>query len=187
MLNSFMLTYILYKTTNLVTDKFYIGKHKQEGSEFDGYLGSGVVIRRAIAKYGKENFVRETLATFTNEQECYLAEKKFLAEHWTDDQCYNLESGGRGGKTVSAESKKRMSDAAKARVRQPHTKETRQKISARRQANASPGMSGRKHSEETKQKMAEAAKGRRHNVETRAKMSQNMKGRVPWNKGLKLN
>lgn len=181
-----MLTYIIYKTTNLVTGKFYIGKHKQEGTEFDGYFGSGRVIKRAISKYGKENFVRETLATFTDEQECYLAEKKFLAEHWEDEQCYNLESGGRGGKTVSDEARQRMSDAAKARGGRPYTEETRKKMSVARQANKSPGMTGRTHSEETKRKMAEAAKGRRHNAETRAKMSKNMKGRVPWNKGLKL-
>lgn len=179
-----MSTYIIYKTTNLVNGKFYIGKHKQEGTDFGGYLGSGHVIKRAIKRYGKENFVRETLATFEDEQTCYLAEKQFLSEHWTNNQCYNLESGGRGGKTLSDEARANMSRAAKNRAPRSQTNETKRKISEARKAVPSPGMSGRKHSERTKAKMSAAAKGRKHTVESRAKMSANMKGRVPWNKGI---
>lgn len=49
--------YIIYKTTNLVNGKFYVGQHYQKSSEFDGYLGSGIKILNAIKKYGKENFI----------------------------------------------------------------------------------------------------------------------------------
>lgn len=175
-----MSIYIVYKTTNTINGKYYIGKHKQSSEEFDGYLGSGNIIKYAIEKYGKSAFIRETLATFTDEQECYKEEKRILSEHWHLDSCYNLESGGRGGKTVSTESRKRMSKSAYARgAHGPHTEETKRKMSERHN---SPGMTGRKHSEETKRKMREKALGRKHTKESREKMSKNMKGRVPWNK-----
>ena len=172
--------YIVYKTTNLVNGKFYIGKHKQSTKDFDGYLGSGNIIKSAIKKYGKDAFVRETLATFTCEKECYKFEKKVLAEHWTSNYCYNLESGGRGGKSVSEQSKKRMSlSALKRGSNGPHTDETKRKMS---ENHNSPGMTGRKHSKETKRKMREKAMGRKHTAETRAKMSASKKGSIPWNK-----
>ena len=49
--------YIVYKTINLVNNKFYIGKHRQtiDPHQFDGYYGSGTQIQRAIKKYGKHN------------------------------------------------------------------------------------------------------------------------------------
>jgi len=46
----------IYKTTNLITKKFYIGKHSSQNIEIDTYLGSGILLERAIKKYGKHNF-----------------------------------------------------------------------------------------------------------------------------------
>ena len=47
----------IYLTTNLINGKKYIGKHF--GAICDSYLGSGTLLQRAIAKYGKENFKKE--------------------------------------------------------------------------------------------------------------------------------
>jgi len=52
--------FILYKTTNLLNGKTYVGIHKTNDLE-DGYLGSGIALLVAIRKYGKFNFKREIL------------------------------------------------------------------------------------------------------------------------------
>ena len=47
----------IYKTTNLINGKIYIGQHKSE--EYDSsYYGSGKLIRRAIEKYGITKYHR---------------------------------------------------------------------------------------------------------------------------------
>jgi hypothetical protein len=91
--------YIVYKTINLVNNKFYIGKHRQtiDPHQFDGYYGSGSQIINAVKKYGKDNFVRETLFVFENETECLLKEEETVAPHLGKSYCYNMRSGGIGG------------------------------------------------------------------------------------------
>lgn len=91
--------YIVYKTINLVNNKFYIGKHTQnlDPYQFDGYYGSGSQILNAVKKYGKENFIRETLFVFNNEADCLLKEEEMVAPHLGKPYCYNMRSGGIGG------------------------------------------------------------------------------------------
>jgi len=91
--------YIVYKTINLVNNKFYIGKHCQDLDpyQFDGYFGSGTQIKYAIKKYGKENFIRETLFVFDNEEDCLLKEEEMIFPHLENPYCYNMKPGGTGG------------------------------------------------------------------------------------------
>lgn len=90
--------YIVYQTTNLVNNKYYIGYHEQIGTDFDGYFGSGDALRAAIKKYGSENFIRKTLSTHQSSNEAFVAEESAIGNKWnTDPLCYNKCPGGSGG------------------------------------------------------------------------------------------
>ena len=54
-----MKKHFIYLTTNLITNQKNIGKHF--GELDDSYLGSGVILQKAIQKYGKQNFKRDIL------------------------------------------------------------------------------------------------------------------------------
>lgn len=45
--------YLIYKITNNVNNKIYIGKHQTENKD-DDYMGSGKIIKRAIEEYCEE-------------------------------------------------------------------------------------------------------------------------------------
>ena len=45
--------YYIYKTTNVVNNKIYIGKHKSKDLD-NNYLGSGKILQLAVKKYGEE-------------------------------------------------------------------------------------------------------------------------------------
>lgn len=86
--------YLIYKTINLVNGKYYIGKHKTKIRD-DDYLGSGKLLRAAIRKYGRENFIREIILECSDEEEMNLAEKILVVPDL--DVNYNLCPGGYGG------------------------------------------------------------------------------------------
>lgn len=57
-------------------------------------MGSGTLLKLAIAKYGIENFKKEFLHIFDNEQEMNDKEKQLVV---INEQSYNLQDGGMGG------------------------------------------------------------------------------------------
>jgi hypothetical protein len=71
--------FIIYKTTNIINGKYYIGKHKTNDLN-DGYLGSGKLLKRAIKKYGTENFHREILHHCKSDEEMNLLEKILVVD-----------------------------------------------------------------------------------------------------------
>ena len=60
--------HFIYKTTNLLSGRYYIGMHSTNDLE-DGYLGSGRRLRYSINKYGVENHKREILEFCDNRSE----------------------------------------------------------------------------------------------------------------------
>lgn len=85
----------IYKTTNMVNNKIYIGKKK--GEFCPTYYGSGKLIKLSIEKYGLDNFKVEIIKECyslkeINEQEKYFIEKLFPE--------YNIAAGGTGGNTM---------------------------------------------------------------------------------------
>src|ERR1035437_2151866 len=103
---------IIYKTTNLINDKIYVGK---DATNDPKYLGSGFILRRAIERYGKNNFKKETI------EECNSLEELSQRElFWIDNLNstnkkigYNIAKGGLGGDTFSNQSKKKKKEIIK--------------------------------------------------------------------------
>jgi hypothetical protein len=60
----------------------------------DGYMGSGKLIKRAIEKYGVENFIKEILHIFDNELDMRNKEKELVV---LSENSYNILEGGKGG------------------------------------------------------------------------------------------
>lgn len=92
-----MTHYLIYKITNLLNGKIYIGQHKTDDLE-DDYWGSGIGIQRAIHKYGIENFVFTVLIDLKNEEEMNLLEELVVNEDFISrPDVYNMKVGGIGG------------------------------------------------------------------------------------------
>jgi len=70
----------VYVTTNMVNGKKYIGQ-KMFRKDWQYYLGSGTLLKRAIKKYGKENFSREIIAFSYSKEELNNLEIEFIKNH----------------------------------------------------------------------------------------------------------
>ena len=148
--------YGIYKITNLLNGKMYIGKHITSDID-DGYMGSGLLIHRAIEKYGIENFRKEWLAFCEDEEEMNYVERMLVDETWLDrSDTYNLKLGGDGGWTY-------INDNNLAR-----TPEALAKLSMRMKGNTYGCF---KRSEETRRRMSVANKGKQLTYETKRKLS----------------
>lgn len=168
--------YCIYRITNKINGKTYIGKHEYKKLN-DNYMGSGVYLKRAQKKYGMENFQKEILVfNISKLEHANLLEKTFIAnerEKVGIENCYNIANGGDGGnlgippwnkgkkglqtcwckgKKHSEETKKKISEALKCIKRGPHSEEHKRKISEAHK--------GKVFSEEAKRKMSEAHKGK---------------------------
>lgn len=84
----------LYKITNLLNSKYYIGIHRTNDMS-DGYMGSGKIIKFAIEKYGIKNFKKEIIGFYDSEDSLFMAESEHVTT-WTilDPLCYNISIGG---------------------------------------------------------------------------------------------
>lgn len=88
--------YTIYKTTNLINNKFYIGMHQTDNIQ-DRYLGSGKTLLKAIRKYGRKNFKKEILYIFKTYEEMVLKEEELITlELCKQEDCYNNNKGGVG-------------------------------------------------------------------------------------------
>lgn len=105
-LNDKYTNHIVYKTTNLISDRIYIGIHSQNGEEFDGYLGSGKWFRRSVKYHGGSNFKRETLYSYVTREEALEKESQIVNEEFLSrSDVYNLTLGGKDNVIINCLSK----------------------------------------------------------------------------------
>ncbi len=110
----------IYKTTNLINGKIYIGQHKHLGWD-NNYYGSGKALQCAIKKYGRKSFKCELIESCETKSQLNEREIDWIAYYQELYKCYNITGGGEG-RTAT------------------HSKKTREKLSK--------SLSGRKISKE---------------------------------------
>lgn len=195
------MVYTIYKTTNLINGKFYLGRHKTTNPE-DSYLGSGTVLKNAISKYGKENFRKEILFVYPTQAEAYQKEREIIKPNLGNPLCMNIHEGGAGievtdafrencrrafrGRKASPETRKKLSEFQRNRVR---SKEIGKRISEAKKGKStnpwtadsrkklSERTKGKIFSEVTKEKIREAKNGHTVSEETREKIRKSLTGR----------
>jgi len=108
--------YYLYQITNLINGKIYVGAHSTDDLN-DGYFGSGSLLRKAIKKYGQENFVKTILCEAKSSEDLYKKEAEIVTfDFISRSDTYNLKVGGFGGTTPSPEIRDLLSQKALERV-----------------------------------------------------------------------
>lgn len=104
--------HFVYRTTNTINGKIYIGKHSTEDLD-DGYIGSGKALLRAVNKYGKDAFTREIISYHPTSEDAFIAESELVTEEFVGrHNTYNMMTGGLGrglGYSLPEESRVRIS------------------------------------------------------------------------------
>lgn len=176
---------IIYKTTNLINGKIYIGKDVKNKKS---YLGSGTILKKAIEKHGKENFLKEIIEYCKNNDELCKREIYWIKKLNSTNKNigYNISKGGNGGVFGKIQSKKtriKKSNSLKNRVFSQKHKE--------RISNALKGVSKSDiHKEKVKESLKKIylegfvspSKGKKHTLEFKENISKIMQGKKRANK-----
>lgn len=161
--------YYLYKITNNINGKFYIGRREcSVAIENDNYFGSGKRLKAAIRKYGKESFTKEVIQEYNSYSDLIEAETTIVDKSLVlSSNCYNLARGGHGGYTYYADRKFQHTAESKAKISKANTGRKRPDLVAK---NLESGFSkywvGRNRTASDKQKKSVAAKKRLQNEQT---------------------
>jgi group I intron endonuclease len=172
----------VYETSNLLTNKKYIGYCSKTPETSKSYLGSGSILNTAIKKYGKENFQKTILKEFDNNEEARLYEEYLIDKYDAVNSLnyYNLTKGGFGGWSDQAKinqkslaTRKKISESQKGKI---VSAITREKLSKTLKG-TKPWNTGIPRSEETKKKLSKALLGKRITQEHKDTISKAQKGR----------
>jgi len=173
--------YTVYKITNKVNGKIYIGTHQTNDLD-DGYMGSGTYLKKVQETIGIEHFDKEILKICDSASEMYemefnIVDDSFINRHDT----YNLVPGGGEGWRYINDRNLNLygSNSENMKLVQPlgvarrkwlltHDKDwlvnysllMSKAIIASYENGRKNGFEGKSHSEETKKKMSEARKGK---------------------------
>jgi hypothetical protein len=126
---------VVYKTTNLINGKQYIGS---DSNNNPNYLGSGTGFIKALKKYGKENFKKDIIVECSSYEEMRELEIFYIQKYnaHKSSMFYNRSDKGHGqgggerhwnyGKTMSEETKQKKSLSM---TRKKHSKKVKVKVS----------------------------------------------------------
>jgi len=145
--------FIIYEITNKITNKKYRGAHATHNLD-DGYLGSGRLIKKAILKYGVENFERTILCECDSVESMFEQEALYVNAEWVNDSStYNLKVGGEGGWDYINKEKLRWNEEKK----KLHSIEMKKRRKSREWAPKGPtyGFKNKRHSIESKKKISD--------------------------------
>lgn len=172
---------VIYKTTNLINGKFYIGFDSLNRS-IKQYPGSGIKLKLAIKKYGIENF-EKTVLEKVNEDNWQDREKYWISKFNAQIYGYNIANGGDGGSTRkgyinSKNMRKNISKSLKNKLlSEKHKKSLRGIPKTESHKNKLKEiMSGRTLTKEHKENVSKSLKGREITKEHREKLSKVRKG-----------
>ena len=153
----------IYKTTNLVNNKIYIGQKHSSKFLCQSYLGSGKRFKDAVKHYGKENFKVELLEEIDCLEKMDEREIYWINVYNSTNSAigYNMSKGGNVNRAMVGEHNpsKRPEVREKLSKKMLHNKYTL----------------GRKHTSEELLKISLGNKGKIISQETREKLSENAK------------
>ena len=113
----------IYITTNLVNGKRYLGQKEFSQNNWKTYLGSGIAFKRALEKYGEENFSKNIIYICYSEEELNQIEYELSVffDVVESNDWYNLVLGGgvSRGWHPSEETRTKISEKAKIRLSDP--------------------------------------------------------------------
>lgn len=178
----------IYRITNHLSGKSYIGVSNTPQRRFKEHCASREIIGKAIRKYGKENFSLHILAIGSKDY-CYSIETQCIKLYSTRiPNGYNVSFGGdRGpdnnGRKHNSETIKKMSAAHKGKKRTPFSDE----LKARMRLNLE--IARAKRTKESFLKQIETKKKNQKpqkpiTEETREKLRKARAGKSSWNKGI---
>ena len=88
--------YVIVNKKNL---KLYFGSHSWSGEGLDpNYYGSGKIIKQAVNKYGRDNFIIQPIKFYNTVEECRQAEEELLTKYdiANNPRCYNVKNAAVG-------------------------------------------------------------------------------------------
>lgn len=165
--------YIVYKATNVVNGKIYIGATNNLKRRINEHKNHAIKDKSrfhdAILKYGIECFVFDIMFECERKEDAFRKEKD-LIEFFNSTESktgYNETSGGIGGVTHS------ISGENNPRYGKTYSQEEREYLSSK--------LKGREVTEESRSKISAKLKGKSKSESHRLNLSKSLKGKTPPN------